>query len=538
MSNINIFPNQPNKVNISDNQGSITVTEEGHPSVIISIPENNVITVATPGPRGATGADGTDGADGSSVSTGSLLITGSVSSNVLTFEKGDGSTFSLTVDTGSGGTTDTGSLITTASATNNTLTFTKGDSTTFDVIIDTGSGGTTNTGSLLTTASATNNTLTFTKGDSTTFDVIIDTGSLKDGLISSSAQIADEISGSLNGPSGSFLTTASVSNNDVTFTKGDGTTFTLTVDTGSSATSVSTGSLLKTGSVSSNVLTFQKGDGSTFSLTVDTGSGGTTDTGSLLTTASTTNNVLTFTKGDSSTFNVTVDTGSLPNGLLSSSAQIATDISGSFTLLSSSVASDIEDIIDGTQLVGSSSYAITASHALNGGGTTDYISNVNFTDGDLVFTGTGNAFNSSVDLDGRYVLAGGGSGGALASRQEISGSTSTLANEASESLDLTGYRGYALYSIETDRAAWVRLYTNTGSRTSDHSRNYLTDPLPDAGVIAEVITTGAETIQLSPAVIGFNNEGTPTSNIPTLVQNRSGGSASVTVTLTVLQMEA
>ena len=37
------------------------------------------------------------------VATGSLLVTGSVSNNILTFTKGDGSTFNLTVDTGSGG---------------------------------------------------------------------------------------------------------------------------------------------------------------------------------------------------------------------------------------------------------------------------------------------------------------------------------------------------------------------------------------------------------------------------------------------------
>lgn len=40
---------------------------------------------------------------GGSTDTGSLLTTGSVSGNVLTFTKGDGTTFDLTVDTGSGG---------------------------------------------------------------------------------------------------------------------------------------------------------------------------------------------------------------------------------------------------------------------------------------------------------------------------------------------------------------------------------------------------------------------------------------------------
>jgi hypothetical protein len=45
------------------------------------------------------------------------------------------------IGSGSGGTTDTGSLMTTASAVDNVITFTKGDATTFDITIDTGSSG-------------------------------------------------------------------------------------------------------------------------------------------------------------------------------------------------------------------------------------------------------------------------------------------------------------------------------------------------------------------------------------------------------------
>ncbi len=69
------------------------------------------------------------------------------------------------------------------------------------------------------------------------------------------------------------LVTASVLNNTITFTKGDLSTFSVTVDTGSSGESVNTGSLLTTGSANLNVLTFTKGDGTSFTLTVDTGSG-------------------------------------------------------------------------------------------------------------------------------------------------------------------------------------------------------------------------------------------------------------------------
>ena len=45
-----------------------------------------------------------------------------------------------------------------------------------------GGGGSTDTGSLLTTASAALNVITFTKGDASTFDVTVDTGSASGGM--------------------------------------------------------------------------------------------------------------------------------------------------------------------------------------------------------------------------------------------------------------------------------------------------------------------------------------------------------------------
>ena len=69
------------------------------------------------------------------------MVTGSVSSNTLTFTKGDGSTFNLTVNTGSAASVNTGSLMVTGSVSSNTLTFTKGDGSTFNLTVNTGSGG-------------------------------------------------------------------------------------------------------------------------------------------------------------------------------------------------------------------------------------------------------------------------------------------------------------------------------------------------------------------------------------------------------------
>jgi len=54
----------------------------------------------------------------------------------------------------------------------------------------------------------------------------------------------------------------------------------------------------------------------------------------------------------------------IPQGIVSSSTQLASDISGSFTVASSSLASSISNIIDGTTLVSSASYAISSSHEI------------------------------------------------------------------------------------------------------------------------------------------------------------------------------
>ena len=124
------------------------------------------------------------------------------------------------------------------------------------------------------------------------------------------------------------------------------------------------------------------------------------------------------------------------------------------------------------------------------------------------------------------------------SRATVAGTSASLLNDASGDIDITGFKGYILYKIQTSVASWVRLYTDSASRTADNSRLEGTDPLPGAGVIAEVITTGASTILISPGAFGFNNESSPTTNIPVRVTNKSGSTTDVTVTLVVVQLEA
>ena len=105
--------------------------------------------------------------------------------------------------------------------------------------------------------------------------------------------------------------------------------------------------------------------------------------------------------------------------------------------------------------------------------------------------------------------------------------------------NITGYKAYMLMKIQTSGAAWVRIYTSSTARTADvnSGRTQTSDPTPDAGVIAEVITNGAETVVMSPGVLGFNESASST-DIPVRVSSLASGAPSVTVTLTALQLEA
>jgi hypothetical protein len=203
-------------------------------------------------------------------STGLFLVTSSYNGQVLTFEKGDGSTYTLDLNEVVTE-IESGSLIASASYASEIITFTKGDGTTFDIDI---SGLVTEieSGSLLKSSSYSAGILTFEKGDGTTYDLNIDS------------------------ISGSAVVTGSYSAEIITFEKGDGSTFTL--DLSEFVTETESGSLLKSSSFASGVMTFEKGDGTTYDLNLNSISG------SGLASASLANQIITFTKGDGTTFDV------------------------------------------------------------------------------------------------------------------------------------------------------------------------------------------------------------------------------------------
>jgi len=134
-----------------------------------------------------------------------------------------------------------------------------------------------------------------------------------------------------------------------------------------------------------------------------------------------------------------------------------------------------------------------------------------------------------------WAVGGSGSGASRSTLPAIT--TASLADGASEDSTFSGYKGYVLYKIETSAAAWVRLYTSVAARTADASRLEGVDPLPGSGVVAEIITTGAETILISPGAIGFSSEASPSSSIPCTITNKAGVTTTITVTVTALQLE-
>ena len=79
---------------------------------------------------------------GSSQTSGSFTISGSLNvSQGITGSLLGTASWAINVVNGGGGSTDTGSLLKTASVNLNTITFTKGDGSTFPITVDTGSGG-------------------------------------------------------------------------------------------------------------------------------------------------------------------------------------------------------------------------------------------------------------------------------------------------------------------------------------------------------------------------------------------------------------
>ena len=156
---------------------------------------------------------------------------------------------------------------------------------------------------------------------------------------------------------------------------------------------------------------------------------------------------------------------------------------------------------------------------------------INFVGAGVTVTGDGSSTKT-------VTIPGGGGGSGLQARTTANAATGSIADGASANIQIVAAKTYALQKIQTSAAAWVTLYVSDAARTADASRNETTDPLPGAGVIAEVITSDGAIQNITPGTLGWNDEATPTTDAYLKVVNKSGSTQAITVTLHFVALEA
>lgn len=206
-------------------------------------------------------------------------------------------------------------------------------------------------------------------------------------------------------------------------------------------------------------------------------------------------------------------------------------------LTGTDATTDNVKLAEGANITLTRTDANTVTIASTGGGSTtlDGLTDVVIT---TAVTGQVLKYNGSNWVNGTDATGGGG--GSMASRTAPAVTTTSIANNVSTNATITaGFKTYALLKITTDHPAWVRVYTDGASRTADSSRAQGVDPTSGSGVIAEAITSASpQTVLVSPGTIGFSNETSPSTNIELAITNLSGATRTITVTLTVVQLEA
>ena len=239
---------------------------------------------------------------------------------------------------------------------------------------------------------------------------------------------------------------------------------------------------------------------------------------------STTSNSVTLTGGlTSNNINFSTTTGSQLNssGLIiaSSTGFAVNNTSNTATVAEFSFASGciLKDNGNNTRL-STLSTGVTINGALTAGG--------------LTYPTTNGTSGQVLTSDGTGTVAWGTPAG---SRSTVP-VTVNIANEAVSNTSFTTPKTYVLIKVSTSHAAWVTLYSDTGSRTADASRGINVDPLPGSGVLSEVITTGNQVQLITPGTICFNSAGTGTTYAK--IVNKSGSTANITVTLTYVVLES
>jgi hypothetical protein len=115
--------------------------------------------------------------------------------------------------------------------------------------------------------------------------------------------------------------------------------------------------------------------------------------------------------------------------------------------------------------------------------------------------------------------------------------TSSITSGATSILTITLPKSCLVYSIASDKAARIVLYSTAAAATADAGRSPSTAPTAGTGVISQVTLAAAGTQQLDPVATAQNRETSP-SNTYSLSVTNNGATGSITVTLGYLSLEA
>ena len=102
-------------------------------------------------------------------------------------------------------------------------------------------------------------------------------------------------------------------------------------------------------------------------------------------------------------------------------------------------------------------------------------------------------------------------------------------------------KSFGIQNIRPDRAALVKVYTDSASHIADSAstRTLYGDSAPFKfnGLIVETQTISDSAMRIAPMAFGYTDSNDAYGNVRVSVQNRSGGTSAVAVTIKALKLE-
>lgn len=126
----------------------------------------------------------------------------------------------------------------------------------------------------------------------------------------------------------------------------------------------------------------------------------------------------------------------------------------------------------------------------------------------------------------------------LSSRDTLTETTSSLANNAVENGTVQPAKSCLLLKVTVDRACRIVFYSTSAARTADAGRALGVPPSPGLGILAEFAPDDTTPIDCGPIVILANGDGSPSTDIYYALTNRSGATHTVQMDLVYLKLES